>query len=81
MYRYEFSRESLKVLERLDSKIQELLKKKIKNIENWLENKDFLYADIRRLKGEWEGFYRLRIGRIRVIFTVNAKDELIKIHA
>ncbi|MEW6104341.1 MAG: hypothetical protein AB1630_11110 [bacterium] len=36
MYRYEFSRESLKVLERLDSKIQELLKKKIKNIEMWL---------------------------------------------
>ena len=23
------------------------------------------------MKGEWEGFYRLRIGNIRVIFTVD----------
>jgi mRNA interferase RelE/StbE len=24
--------------------------------------------DIKKMKGEWEGFYRLRVGKIRVIF-------------
>jgi len=23
------------------------------------------------MKGDWEGFYRLRIGKTRIIFTVN----------
>ena len=26
--------------------------------------------DIKKMKGEWEGFYRLRVGKNRVIFTV-----------
>ena len=30
--------------------------------------------DIERLKGEWEGFYRLRIGRIRAIFTTDLES-------
>ncbi|NUN64834.1 type II toxin-antitoxin system RelE/ParE family toxin [Pseudanabaena biceps] len=26
--------------------------------------------DIKKMKGEWEGFYRLRVGKNRVVFTV-----------
>jgi mRNA interferase RelE/StbE len=31
----------------------------------------FTDLDIKKMKGEWEGFYRLRIGKIRVVFSLN----------
>ncbi len=33
------------------------------------------------MKGEWENFYRLRIGKIRVIFTVNFDNYELEIYA
>lgn len=64
MWKYEFSKESIKVLENLDTKTANLLKKKIKNIGRWLDNRETLHADMKKLKGRWEGFYRLRVGKI-----------------
>ena len=31
------------------------------------------------MKGEWKGFYRLRIGKIRIIFNINFENEQIYI--
>jgi len=31
----------------------------------------FTELDIKKMRGEWEGFYRLRVGKIRVIFIVD----------
>lgn len=36
--------------------------------------------DIKKMKGEWEWFYRLRIGKIRVIFAVNLDSASIEIY-
>jgi mRNA interferase RelE/StbE len=33
------------------------------------------------MRGEWEGFYRLRIGKIRLIFAVNLAAGDIEIYA
>ena len=33
------------------------------------------------MKGDWKGYYRLRIGRNRVIFTVNFNSKDITIYA
>jgi mRNA interferase RelE/StbE len=30
----------------------------------------FTELDIKKLKGQWDGYFRLRVGQIRVIFTV-----------
>ena len=30
--------------------------------------------DIKTMKGDWSGFYRLRLGKIRIIFALNAND-------
>ena len=30
----------------------------------------FNNLDIKKMKGEWEGFYRLRVGKNRAVFTV-----------
>jgi mRNA interferase RelE/StbE len=40
----------------------------------------FTVLDIKKMKGEWEGFYRLRIGKIRVIFTVSLDGADVEIY-
>lgn len=32
------------------------------------------------MKGTWEGFYRLRVGKIRVIFTLNIDSDDIEVY-
>jgi len=36
--------------------------------------------DIRRLKGGWEGFLRLRVGDIRIIFRIDFEFKIIYIY-
>jgi mRNA interferase RelE/StbE len=33
--------------------------------------------DIKKLSGEWEGYYRLRKGRLRIIFGPNRIDKVL----
>ena len=40
----------------------------------------FTDLDIKKMQGQWEGFYRLRVGKIRVIFTVNLDSASIEIY-
>ncbi|NEP63488.1 MAG: type II toxin-antitoxin system RelE/ParE family toxin [Symploca sp. SIO2G7] len=40
----------------------------------------FTVLDIKKMKGEWEGFYRLRVGNMRVIFTVSLDSADIEIY-
>ncbi|MEX0269227.1 type II toxin-antitoxin system RelE/ParE family toxin [Leptolyngbyaceae cyanobacterium UHCC 1019] len=40
----------------------------------------FADLDIKKMKGEWEGFYRLRVGKIRVIFTVSLDSADLEIY-
>lgn len=58
-----------------------MITEKIKNIGDWLEDKSKLKVDIRKLYGEWEGFYRLRIGEVRVLFSIDEEKEIIRVHA
>ncbi|MCE2907066.1 MAG: type II toxin-antitoxin system RelE/ParE family toxin, partial [Anabaena sp. CoA2_C59] len=39
----------------------------------------FTELDIKKMKGDWEGFYRLRIGKIRIVFTVNTQSGEVEI--
>jgi len=33
------------------------------------------------MKGDWEGFYRLRVGRVRLIFTVDIASNDVEVYA
>lgn len=33
--------------------------------------------DIRKLKGEWSGYYRIRKGKLRIIFTIEKENKII----
>jgi len=80
VWRYAFSKDAEKSLRKLPPKINNLIVARIKNIGDWLEDKKELFADIRKLHGEWEGFYRLRVGKIRVILSIDEENEIINIH-
>ena len=40
----------------------------------------FTELDIKKMRGEWEGFYRLRVGKIRVIFIVDFNSSQLEIY-
>ena len=40
----------------------------------------FTYLDIKHMKGEWEGFYRLRVGKIRLIFSLSNDSGDIEVY-
>ncbi|KAM3098993.1 type II toxin-antitoxin system RelE family toxin [Phormidesmis sp. 146-35] len=40
----------------------------------------FTELDIKQMKGKWEGFYRLRIGKVRLIFTVDIASGDIEVY-
>jgi len=80
VWQYAFSKDAEKSLKNIPSKTVSVILQRIKNIGDWLDDKKELVADIRKLHGEWEGFFRLRIGRIRVIFSIDEENEIVKIH-
>ena len=40
----------------------------------------FTELDIKKMRGDWEGFYRLRVGKMRVIFIVDFDSAELEIH-
>jgi mRNA interferase RelE/StbE len=36
-----------------------------------------LSVDVKKLKGDWQGFYRIRKGKLRIIFELNFEEHLI----
>lgn len=43
--------------------------RKVAHIENNNSN-------VKELKGEWKGNYRVRFGKLRIIFTIEAEDKI-----
>lgn len=41
----------------------------------------FAELDIKQMKGDWDGFYRLRVGKVRLIFTIDLASGDIEIYA
>jgi mRNA interferase RelE/StbE len=40
----------------------------------------FTELDIKKMRGDWEGFYRLRVGKMRVIFIVDFDSAELEIY-
>ncbi len=64
-WRIDFSRDSLKFLEKNNLQ-EDFIIDKIKLASRKFKGED-INIDIRKLRGEWEGFYRIRFGRLRII--------------
>ncbi len=70
MYELHFLESATKEFKRLDTIVQKTIKEKLLIL---VSNPDLLKNNIKPLKGEYKGKFRLRINQYRVVFQV--KDE------
>jgi len=63
-----YSKEAKKFIE--EHNIAYEIREELKNFLRKLKGEN-VNIDIRKLKGNWEGYYRLRKGKLRIIFEVN----------
>jgi len=74
----QYSKESIKYLETSSEKERRKIIQKINDFNDWLFGKS-INIDVKKLKGKWKGFYRIRTGKIRIIISVDIENELIQI--
>jgi len=73
-WRVEYSKEAEKFIEKQDvhTEVIEQLKKFLIKITGGNVN-----IDLKKLVGNWDGYYRLRKGRLRIIFEVNKNERVL----
>ncbi|MFZ4675281.1 MAG: type II toxin-antitoxin system RelE family toxin [Nodosilinea sp.] len=80
----QFSKKAVKFLKKLDAETTDRVRQKILQLQSFLETEGaipFTILDIKKLKGDWDGYFRLRVGQIRVIFTIiDGKVEILLIY-
>jgi mRNA interferase RelE/StbE len=79
-----FRKSAVKFIEKIDAdtlnRIQEELQKLLRAVEE--QNViPFTDLDIKQMKGDWKGFYRLRVGKVRLIFTIDSASGDIEVYA
>ncbi|MDX9744166.1 MAG: type II toxin-antitoxin system RelE/ParE family toxin [Arcobacteraceae bacterium] len=70
MYSLHFLSSAKKEFAKLDTVIQKLIKEKLLLL---VENPELLKNNIKPLKGEYKGKFRLRVNQYRIVFQI--KDE------
>jgi mRNA interferase RelE/StbE len=78
-----FRKKAIKFLEKSDTEDVETIREQINKIVIAVEEQGiipFNELDIKKMKGEWEGFYRLRVGKNRIIFTVDIENKNLDIY-
>jgi mRNA interferase RelE/StbE len=81
--RVKLSKSAVKFLEQLEAGNANRVREKIAALKNSLEQRQALpfdELDIKKLKGDWKGFFRIRTGDIRIIFRVEAQQSEILTH-
>ncbi len=73
-----FSRNAIKFLDKITEKDKERIRQKIKTLVLSIEEQGiipFRELDIKKLSGEWSEFFRMRIGRMRIIFKIDREKD------
>lgn len=76
MYKVLIEKKAAKFLSKLDSKSYQIISTAIKKLIYFREIKNL---DVKSLKGKFTGMTRLRIGSRRILFTVDEREQEIKI--
>ena len=81
-WRIRIHRKALKFLEELSSDKRSLVEGRLRELLEALERGVLPYRrlDIRKLRGEWRGFLRMRVGDIRIIFKIDFNTKIIYIY-
>ncbi len=73
MFKVIVHKRALKYLNKLTS----FRKAKIKELLAELIDNPIQHEDVKQMLGEWKGYYRIRIGNIRLIFWVDQVKKII----
>ena len=71
-----------KFIESINEPEKSLLLSKIKLLVNSIKERDLpqlSQLDIKNLKGNWKGWQRLRVGNMRVIFSITSDEIIIEV--
>ncbi len=52
-------------------------KDRIKDILKQLENNPLKHSGIKQMFGEWAGYHRIRVGKLRIIFWFDTKEDIV----
>jgi mRNA interferase RelE/StbE len=74
MYELNFLSSAQKEFKKLDTPAQKIIKEKLLLL---VSNPDILKNNIKALKGDYKGKFRLRINQYRVVFQVKDKELII----
>ncbi len=72
-WRIDYSRDAEKFIKKQNIKVEirEALKKFLLKIKG-----EDVNINLKKLEGDWEGYYRLKKGKIRIIFAVNKTEKV-----
>ena len=75
-------RKAYRFLEDLHENKRRIIEEKLKELIKALENGVLPYRrlDIRKLRGEWEDFLRIRVGDIRIIFRIDFETKTVYVY-
>jgi mRNA interferase RelE/StbE len=77
------SKDAIKFLDKANKSEGERIREKIIALYYSINNYGlipFKELDIKRLAGEWKGFLRMRIGKVRVIFKIDTLNKELLIY-
>lgn len=81
--RIELGHSAIKFFEKLDEKTKVKIKERINFLRNQITEFGIIpikSLDIKSLKGQWEPYKRLRIGKIRIIFIIDKENDVLSIY-
>jgi mRNA interferase RelE/StbE len=77
MYQIKLSKQAVKFLNKLNDPLLLNLKSKLTTLAHYPD----CNLDIKVMKGEYKGYFRIRVGSIRVIFYPDDKSKIIYVDA
>jgi mRNA interferase RelE/StbE len=75
MYKVELSRKAARFYQKTDT----VTARRLNLAFAKLSQDPFKHYNIKRLRGELEGSYRLRVGDIRIVYSVDEKENIVYI--
>ncbi len=78
-FKINIGKDAKKALDKFGEKERQRILGKIRDFRDWTEGKN-VNIDVRKLKGKWEGYYRLRIGNVRILIDIETKEGIIRIY-
>ncbi|MEY3870512.1 MAG: hypothetical protein RLZZ338_4406 [Cyanobacteriota bacterium] len=78
-----FRKDAMKFLEKANLEDSTRIREKLNELLTFIEEQGiipFMELEIKNMRGNWEGFYRLRIGKLRIVFRVDFDSDEIEIY-